>query len=80
MPPKLVSVIIPAKDAEKTIGECLQAVISQRELYFEYEVIVVDDGSQDRTADIAANFGVQVVRQQNTGPGGARNTGVAEAR
>ena len=80
MPPKLVSVIIPAKDAEKTIGECLQAVISQRELYFEYEVIVVDDGSQDRTADIAANFGVQVVRQQNAGPGGARNTGVAKAR
>ena len=79
MQPKQISIIIPAKDAASTIGECLQAVLSQQELVAQVDVIVVDDGSSDDTAEIAEGFGVTVIRQRNTGPGGARNTGVARA-
>jgi len=46
----------------------------------EYEVIVVDDGSTDETADIAARYGARVLKQVNSGPASARNKGIAEAR
>jgi cellulose synthase/poly-beta-1,6-N-acetylglucosamine synthase-like glycosyltransferase len=45
-----------------------------------YEVIVVDDGSTDATADIAARYRARVLRQANRGPAAARNRGIAEAR
>jgi len=46
----------------------------------EYEVIVVDDGSTDATADIAARHGALVLKQPNSGPAVARNKGIAAAR
>ncbi|PKO05995.1 MAG: hypothetical protein CVU41_09400 [Chloroflexi bacterium HGW-Chloroflexi-3] len=78
--PKL-SVIIPAKDATATIADCLQALLHQQgyELGRDYEVILVDDGSQDNTAKIAEELGVRVIRQPNSGPAAARNTGVQHA-
>jgi lipopolysaccharide/colanic/teichoic acid biosynthesis glycosyltransferase/glycosyltransferase involved in cell wall biosynthesis len=71
----MISVIIPAKDAEKTIGECLKALVLQEgmQLGLDYEVIVVDDGSNDRTAEIADGFSVQVLQQPHRGPAAARN-------
>jgi glycosyltransferase involved in cell wall biosynthesis len=47
----MISVIIPAKDAARTLGECLQALLHQQGMQFDidYEVIVVDDGSVDDT-------------------------------
>jgi glycosyltransferase involved in cell wall biosynthesis len=78
----MISVIIPAKDAAKTIGECLQAVLHQECMQFEhdYEVIVVDDGSTDDTAEIAKQHAVRIIRQSNGGPAAARNAGVRSAR
>ncbi len=72
----MITVIIPAKDASQTIGECLQAIMDQEGMQFgpDYEVIVVDDGSSDGTAEIAVGFSVRVIRQPNTGPATARNT------
>lgn len=77
------SVVIPAKNAEKTIAACLEAVLHQDGMKFleDYEVILVDDGSTDDTAEIAKSFeGVRVISQENAGPASARNRGANEAR
>ncbi len=78
----MISVIIPAKDAEATLGMCLSALGQQDGLQWgqDYEVILVDDGSADRTAEIAESFPTQVIRQPNAGPATARNRGVQCAR
>ena len=76
----LVSVVMPAFDEEAFIGEAVASVLAQT--YGSFELIVVDDGSSDRTAAIAARFdGVRVVsRARRGGPAAARNAGLAEAR
>lgn len=76
----LVSVIVPARDASGTLGRALAALAGQ-ELEGEYEVIVVDDGSRDATAEVAraAPGPVTVLRQAATGPAAARNRGVSQA-
>ena len=78
----MISVIIPAKDASLTLGECLEALLNQEGLQFEldYEVIVVDDGSTDKTAEIAQQYPVTVIRQTNAGPAAARNAGARTAK
>jgi lipopolysaccharide/colanic/teichoic acid biosynthesis glycosyltransferase/glycosyltransferase involved in cell wall biosynthesis len=78
----MISVIVPAKDAENTIRECLQALMLQEgmQLGRDYEVIVVDDGSQDQTAQMADGFPVQVIRQSHRGPAAARNVAAQLAR
>jgi len=78
--PVAVSVIIPAYDAAATIATCMEALNNQSLPRSWYEVIVVDDGSMDETADIAARFGARVLQQANRGPAVARNRGIAEAR
>jgi cellulose synthase/poly-beta-1,6-N-acetylglucosamine synthase-like glycosyltransferase len=77
----LVSIVIPAKNAAKTIAKCVQAVLGQKDFSEPYEVIVVDDGSEDITAAIANGYGVRVIRlEESMGPAAARNAGVAVAR
>lgn len=71
--------IVPAKNAQKTIGPCLRALKAQQGLDCPVEIIVVDDGSSDNTAEVAQQFDVTVVRQQNSGPASARNAGALEA-
>jgi glycosyltransferase involved in cell wall biosynthesis len=75
-----ISVIVPARDAEATIGATLDALAAQ-DIDRDYEVIVVDDGSTDATATIAAgaNGLVTVLSEAGAGPGPARNRGVAAA-
>lgn len=75
-----VSVIIPAYNAEKTIGKCLQALIGQFYPAGSYEIIVVDDGSTDNTGKIAKEHDIHYIRQDNQGPAAARNRGCREAR
>lgn len=71
-----VCVVIPAFNAAATIATCLESVLIQ-DWPAPYDVVVVDDGSQDDTAQIAEGFdGVRVIRQPNAGPSAARNTGV----
>ena len=77
----LVSVVIPAFNAELFIGETIDSVLAQT--YPAYEVIVVDDGSSDRTRELVTErFGtrVRLVVQENQGPSAARNAGAAAAR
>jgi glycosyltransferase involved in cell wall biosynthesis len=69
-----VSVVIPAFNAERTIGRVIRGLLEQAPSL--REVIVVDDGSTDRTAEIAAELGSQVVSTGGAGSaGGARNRG-----
>ncbi len=75
-----VSVIVPARNAGSTLPGTLEALARQR---FDgmYEVIVVDDGSTDGTAAVAARFdGVTILSQAPQGPASARNLGVRHAR
>src|SRR5436305_10594596 len=74
-----ISVIIPAYNAESTIGACVESVLAQQTLE-RFEVIVVDDGSTDGTAATAADYpGVRVLLQPNAGASAARNYGAREA-
>jgi glycosyltransferase involved in cell wall biosynthesis len=68
-------VIVPAYQAERFLDEALDSVEAQD--YGAFEVVVVDDGSTDRTAAIAARPGIKVLRQPHRGPAAARNAGIA---
>jgi glycosyltransferase involved in cell wall biosynthesis len=75
------SVIVPARDAEATLPRTLEALALQ-ELDAPYEVIVVDDGSSDRSVELArrAPGPIRVLEQPALGPAAARNLGVAESK
>jgi len=77
----LASIVIPARDAEGLIGRCLAALERQSVSRDRYEVIVVDDGSADATADVARSFpGVRVLYQTGRGPAAARTRGARAGR
>ena len=79
-----ISVVIPTRNRPKAVESCLDALAAQTLPPGSFEVIVVDDGSEPPLAldpaRWAAKFDLKLLRQQNTGPAGARNRGVAEAR
>jgi glycosyltransferase involved in cell wall biosynthesis len=74
-----VSAIIPAYNAEAYLQQAIESVLAQTLPVL--ECIVVDDGSADRTAEVAAAYGpsVRLVRQANRGVSAARNRGMAES-
>lgn len=75
-----VSVIIPAYNASESMARTLEALIKQN-CFQPFEIIVVDDGSIDHTAEIVHSFNrVKYVRQENAGPAAARNHGARLAR
>ncbi|MGA2802026.1 MAG: glycosyltransferase [Verrucomicrobiota bacterium] len=84
MPHKpLISVIVSAYNVEPFLAETLASV--QRQTYREFEVIVVDDGSTDRTSEIARQFVEKdarfiLLRQKNAGTAAARNAALKQAR
>lgn len=78
-----VSVIIPAYNAAATLGETLQSL--QAQTFDQWEAIIVDDGSVDATATIAAGFAekdprIQLFSRRKAGISAARNDGIAQAR
>jgi GT2 family glycosyltransferase len=72
-----VTVVIPAYNAADTLEACLAAI--SRQSLEPREVIVVDDGSTDATADVASRSGAKVMRQGHAGRGAARNRGASAA-
>jgi len=77
--PMSVSIVVPALDAEATIGDMLAGLASQAGVSCRREVIVVDGGSRDATADVVARFGVRLLVEPKRGPAAARNLGLREA-
>src|SRR5215203_2614836 len=77
----LVSAVVPAYNASRTVVEAVNSVLTQtvRDL----EVIVVDDGSRDDTADVVRSIDdprVSLITKQNEGASSARNAGIRAAR
>ena len=74
-----LSIIIPAYNTEKYIEQCIDSVINIRNI--ENEIIVINDGSTDRTKDILKEYTenndrIKVITQENQGASAARNTGI----
>lgn len=81
MPNDLVSVIIPAYNAEATILEAVNSVLAQT--YANFELIIINDGSRDRTLDLLqdiSNSKIKIFNYENGGISQARNRGIAKAR
>jgi glycosyltransferase involved in cell wall biosynthesis len=75
-----VSVIVPVRNGEATIGDCLRSILAVSSRSDPPEVIVVDNGSSDSTAAIAQTFPVKYVTEPARGPSCARNRGIAVSR
>lgn len=78
-----LSVVIPVFNAEKYLGRCLEALLKTSGIE-NAEIILVDDGSDDSSADIAeryaqSNKNITVIRKSNEGPSEARNAGLKKA-
>jgi len=76
----LVSIIVPAYNAEQYIAETIRSVIDQT--FQGWELLIVNDGSTDKTAEISASFGderIHVIQQPNSGVSAARNAGLEKA-
>src|SRR5262245_49467004 len=77
-PAPAVSVVMPVYNAEATLEECLTRL--GQSTFEDFEVVVVDDGSTDRSAEILARFPVRVVPSPGrVGPAAARNLGAQVA-
>lgn len=75
----LVTVVIPCYNHGHYLGTAIESVLQQS--YREVEILVVDDGSSDETANVAQSYdGVRYLYQKNQGLSAARNTGIANSR
>ncbi|MCM8812184.1 MAG: nucleotidyltransferase family protein [Candidatus Omnitrophica bacterium] len=74
-----VTVIVPVRNEEGTIGACLESLVKQDYPSGCFEILVVDNGSIDRTPEILHRFPVRVVREPVPGAARARNRGACEA-
>ncbi len=73
-----ISIVVPARNEERFLGQCLSS-LKEQDYASNYEIIVVDNASTDRTHEIASRFGVKVVYEANVGTGWARQRGLLEA-
>lgn len=76
-----LSIIVPVYNVSKYLAKCLDSLLCQDLKPEEYEIIIVNDGSTDNSGEIAKqyedkNSNIKVVRQENQGLSGARNTGI----
>lgn len=78
----IISIVLPTYNRAKTISRAINSVLEQT--YQDYEIIIVDDASEDETKGIVKGFRDEKIRyiqcKQNKGPGAARNLGIQESR
>lgn len=78
--PKLISLLVPAYNEEKSIGKCLESILNQ-DYEGQMEIIVVNDGSSDRTAEIVSKYPVKFIDLKvNGGKANALNKAIEEAK
>ncbi|MBW2470584.1 MAG: glycosyltransferase [Deltaproteobacteria bacterium] len=77
---KPVSIIIPTYNRKEFLSKAVDSVLAQSYPY--YELIIVDDGSEDNTAELFASHDPRIIylRQENRGPAAARNSGIQKAK
>lgn len=78
-----ISIVIPMYNAEKYLDECIQSAINQN--YDDFEIIIVDDGSTDRSLEIATKWAkksdkITVISKENGGTASALNVGIANMK
>lgn len=79
-----ITVVVPAYNVEQYLSKCLDSILAQD--FENFEIIIVNDGSTDHSLDIAKEYeenypdSVRVISQLNKGLGGARNTGIKNAK
>lgn len=76
---KVISVIVPIFNAERTLEKCLESICKQS--YKNLEILLIDDGSTDNSSEIIKKFiskdkRIKTFKQQNSGPAEARNLGL----
>ena len=79
---QIISVIIPVYNSANYISRCVESVLDQT--YCNWQMILVDDGSKDKSLEICQKYAnednrINVIHQENAGPGIARNAGIAKA-
>ena len=75
----LVSAVVAAYNSQRFLGETIESILNQT--YGPLELIVVDDGSTDGTAEVAKSYpAVRYIHQTNLGPSAARNSGIQAAK
>ena len=79
----MVSIIVPVYNAQDSLERCLMSIIRQR--YPQWELVLVDDGSQDDSLEICKRYSnmdsrIQVIHTDNCGVSSARNTGMENAQ
>jgi glycosyltransferase involved in cell wall biosynthesis len=72
-----ISIVIPAYNEEEYIASAIECFLKMT--YYPLEIIVVDDASIDRTAEIASNFPIKLIQIKHSGPAKAKNVGIKEA-
>ena len=78
-----VSIIVPVYQVEKYIRQCVDSILGQT--FTDFELILVDDGSTDRSGEICDEYAglderVKVIHQKNCGVASARNHGMSRAK
>jgi glycosyltransferase involved in cell wall biosynthesis len=78
-----ISVIVPVYNAEEYLDRCIGSVLAQT--FGDFELILVDDGSTDRSPELCEEYAVKdsrirVIHQRNSGPSAARNTGIRASK
>lgn len=77
----MFSIIVPLYNKEKVISDTFRSILNQT--YSDFEVVVVNDGSTDKSVDIVKGFNderIRIVEQANSGVSSARNRGISEAK
>ena len=80
---KLISIIVPVYNSEKYLEKCISSILNQT--YKNIEIIIVDDGSKDKSVEICDNFSknnknIKVFHKKNEGVSIARNYGISKAK
>src|SRR5690606_2320269 len=76
-----ISIVLPVKNASKFIGECIESILSQT--FIDFEVVVVDDGSTDRSIEIVNSFRsnkIRILKNRGKGISNALNWGIKHAK